>query len=190
MCDDARVDRQRALQVLHLGADASVQDARDSYRQLVRSSHPDLIGSDGNEAMILLNQAMAALESEAEMSAESSVDVATRPGSWSEIGLDDPGLVILDDGLTLAAPADELFGRLAEALDEIGDLTYADASSGYLEAAVAMGNPSPSQLVVSLQGRGEATEAFFTLESMGVETPPDLATVVAAIGEILARTAT
>lgn len=96
-------------------------------------------------------------------------------------------LVVLDDGLTLNAPSDELFARLAAAMDEVGDLTYADASSGYLEAAVAMGNSSPSQLVVSLQGRGEHTEAFFTLESMGVETPPDLGEVVQAIGAVLAR---
>ncbi len=180
MCHYARVDRQRALTVLQLGAEANLDEARDAYRRLVRTNHPDLIGSDGTEAMILLNQAMAVLEANPEPGAAEPVaetSLATSDGH--------PDLVVFDDGLTLNAPADELFPRLAEALDVVGDLTYADASSGYLEAAVSFGNPSPSQLVVSLQGRGEHTEAFFTLESMGIETPPDLVEVVAAIGRAL-----
>ena len=136
--------------------------------------------------MILLNQAMAALEAgEAEPADHSAVPNGVDGMDGAHGGHAE--LVVLDDGLTLNAPSDELFARLAAAMDEVGDLTYADASSGYLEAAVAMGNSSPSQLVVSLQGRGEHTEAFFTLESMGVETPPDLGEVVQAIGAVLAR---
>lgn len=172
--------------MLQLDPDATLAQARDAYRVLVRSNHPDLVGSDGNETMILLNQAMAALEAgEAEPADHSAVPNGVDGMDGADGGHAE--LVVLDDGLTLNAPSDELFARLAAAMDEVGDLTYADASSGYLEAAVAMGNSSPSQLVVSLQGRGEHTEAFFTLESMGVETPPDLGEVVQAIGAVLAR---
>ncbi len=178
------VDRERALAVLRLGPEATLQQARESYRGLVRSSHPDLIGADGNEAMISLNQAMAIIEEQPDpvVSGADTDAPSVQESNSSEAPIE---LIVFDDGLTLNAPADELFSRLAEALDKVGDLTYADASSGYLEAAVSMGNPSASQLVVSLQGRGEHTEAFFTLESMGVETPPDLVEVVTAIGAAL-----
>ncbi len=173
------VDFRQACQILGVDPSVSLAEAQDRYRRLVRESHPDIAGEQGAEATIRLNLAMQAFEAH-----------LAHPGD-SHALLPEPTVdpvEVVDDALRVEAPPDELYARLAHALDIVGDLTYADASSGYLEAVVAMGNPSPSQLVVSLQGRGAHTEAFFTLEALGVEQPPDLADVVAAIAEVLATT--
>ena len=90
-----------------------------------------------------------------------------------------PDLVAVDDdSLVLEAPPDEVFLRLAEALDGIGAVTYRDPDGGYLEAVVGDGT---GQLVVSLQGRAFATEAFFTLEPMDTRPAPQIEAVVRSI---------
>jgi hypothetical protein len=91
-----------------------------------------------------------------------------------------------DDGLTLVAPADEVFFRLLDALHDEGEVIYADPESNYLEALVHGGT---GQLTVSLQGRGGATEAFFTLESLRGAEMPRIETVVRSVAARLrART--
>ncbi len=173
------VDRLQACEILGLGFDVSPTEARLRYRRLVRANHPDIIGPVGNDLTVLFNQAMAVLEiAPDETSLGTSEGQATR---------DD--VVVIDDGLAVEMPADELFIRLAHALDVVGTLTFRDDSSGYLEAVVSLDGSPASQLVVNLQGRGSFTEASFTLESMGTETPPDLAEVVRRIRDALQRQA-
>jgi hypothetical protein len=89
-----------------------------------------------------------------------------------------------DDGLVLVAPPDEVFLRLAAVIDDIGAVTYTDPDGGYLEAVVADGT---GQLVVSLQGRAHATEAFFTLEPMDARPVPAIETIVRQIAARLRR---
>ncbi|MEE9417020.1 MAG: hypothetical protein V3V01_17205 [Acidimicrobiales bacterium] len=165
------MDHQQARQALGLDSEASLADARRSYLELVRQNHPDIAGADGAETTVRLNQAIALLERE--------------PGPVPTGPIAEPEMRLVDDALLIEAPSDELYSRLAAALDVVGNLTYSDPSCGYLEALVSLGASTPSQLVVSLAARGPHTEAFFALESMGVETPPDLADVVRAIAEVL-----
>lgn len=160
------MNRTKACEALGIGARATLSQARLAYRELIRQNHPDIVGATGTNVAVLLNQAIAAIETE------------------PEVPEPDP-VAAIDDALLIEAPPEELYARLAVALDVVGDLTYADSSSGYLEALVAFDGAPPSQLVVALQGRGAHTEAMFTLESMGIETPPDLAAVVRAIAEVL-----
>ena len=90
-----------------------------------------------------------------------------------------------DDGLILVAPADEVFLRLHHALDRVGDVTYADPEAGYLEALVQPSGYGPAQLAVSLQGRANGTEVWFTLEALGPHQGAPIADVVRLVARLV-----
>jgi hypothetical protein len=170
------MDLDDALRVLGLDRATTWTEIRTTYRSLIRSVHPDLTPGSGADAA-LLNAAFAVLEP---VYRRGSPPPAPPP----RVVLRDDVAHIDDDGLILVAPADEVFHRLAAAIDEIGAITYSDPDGGYLEAVVADG---AAQLVVSLQGRSHATEAFFTLEPMDVRPVPALETIVRQIAARLRR---
>jgi len=172
------MDLDDALRVLGLDRATTWTEIRATYRNLIRSVHPDLTANSGADAA-RLNAAFAVLE-----------PVYRRGGPPPPPRAPVPRVVlgdvthVDDDGLVLVAPADEVFLRLAAAIDDIGAITYSDPDGGYLEAVVADG---AAQLVVSLQGRAHATEAFFTLEPMDVRPVPALESIVRQIAARLRR---
>ena len=150
----------------------------------MRVAHPDLPSGDPDTAR-RLNQAFTLLEPVYRRGATmpAPIDAGSRSPTTRFDG--DDALEILrvdDDSLALVAPADEVFFRLVEVLHDLGDVVYADPEAGYLEALVHDG---VGQLAVSLQGRADATEAFFTLEShLGRPVPP-IDVIVRAIADRL-----
>jgi curved DNA-binding protein CbpA len=175
-----------ALAALGLDRATTWSEIRTAYRARIRAVHPDLTADSGGAAA-RLNAAFSLLErvyrrGEPAPSAGATPRRAPRPAP-PEPPLD--LALVDDDGLALVAPPDEVFHRLAAAIDDIGDLTYADPEAGYLEALVAGG---AGQLVVSLQGRAHATEAFFTLEPLGAAPVPELETIVRELAALLRRT--
>jgi hypothetical protein len=171
------VDVDDALRLLGLDRSATWPDIRREYRTRIRAVHPDVSAGTGGDAA-RLNAAFAALEPAYRRGVTPPAPPTPPPprsAATDVAPLVDGGY---DDGLVLVAPADEVFLRLAAAIDEIGALTYADPDLGYLEAVVADG---AGQLVVSLQGRAHATEAFFTLEPMDTRPVPALSTLVRQI---------
>jgi curved DNA-binding protein CbpA len=182
------MDLDDALAVFGLDRDTTWAEVRAAYRSHIRVVHPD-VGAGSSAEAARLNAAFAALErvyrrGEAppaprmSQPASSSAPAAS-PARRSAAPEPPPDLLAVDDdSLVLEAPADEVFHRLAEALEGIGAVTYSDPDGGYLEAVVGEGT---GQLVVSLQGRAFATEAFFTLEPIDTRPAPDIEAVVRSI---------
>ena len=174
---------EEALAAFGLGADTTWPEIRRAYRASMRAAHPDVSTAAPRTAAATaarLNAAFALLE-RVYRRGDPPPPAPTPPAPPAPKFKPAPPIdlsVVEDDALALVAPPDEVFLRLAVALDEIGDLTYADSEAGYLEALVAGGT---GQLVVSLQGRAHATEAFFTLEPMGAAPVPPIEQIVRAI---------
>lgn len=179
--------------MLGLRRDTTWAEVRSAYRTRIRTVHPDVSRGPGTEAA-RLNAAFSTLErvyrrgeappppatsSPSNPSPSTAAPTTEGRGRKRTFESPPPDLVLVaDDGLVLEAPADEVFLRLAEALDDVGAVTYVDPNSGYLEALVGDGT---GQLVVSLQGRAYATEAFFTLEQLDSRPAPPIESVVRAI---------
>jgi hypothetical protein len=191
--EDVSVTFDDALAVLGLPRDTTWPAVRAAYRARIRTVHPDVSAGSGADA-VRLNAAFAVLEPVYRRGvpppAPAATDAAPPPSATgsatgSAVAPEAGDLVLVDDdSLALVAPADEVFHRLAAVIDEVGALTYADPEAGYLEALIADGT---AQLVVSLQGRAHATEAFFTLEPMGAAAVPAIESVVRDLARRLRR---
>jgi hypothetical protein len=168
------MDLDDALRVLGLDRATTWSEIRTTYRNRIRSVHPDVAPGSGTDAA-RLNAAFAVLEP---LYRRGGLPPPPARVVAPPVVFADDVAHVDDDGLILVAPADEVFHRLAAAIDEIGAITYSDPDGGYLEAVVADG---AAQLVVSLQGRAHATEAFFTLEQMDVRPVPAIEGVVRQI---------
>jgi hypothetical protein len=185
------MDFDDALRLLSLDRGADWPSVRGAYRAAMRLAHPDLAPGDGAAAR-RLNEAFSVLEPVFRRGEPAPPFAGAQPhASVGDRGVahvrhqdSHAGDVIRvdDDGLALVAPAEEVFHRLLDALDDLGDVTYADPEGNYLEALVHGGT---AQLAVSLQGRAQATEAFFTLESLGGGPVPPIDVVVRAIADRL-----
>jgi curved DNA-binding protein CbpA len=180
------MDLDDALAALGLRRDTTWPEVRAAYRTRIRTVHPDVRAGSSADAAVL-NTAFATLERVYRRGEPlpparepSAPPTAATPGTRaSEPTPPPPDLVAVDDdSLVLEAPADEVFHRLADAIEAIGAITYRDPDGGYLEAVVGDGT---GQLVVTLQGRAFATEAFFTLEQMDTRPAPRIETVVRSI---------
>jgi hypothetical protein len=178
-----------ALAMLGLGPGASWPAIRSAYRARIRAVHPDVVPGAPPDAAVRaarLNAAFAVLERAYRRGEHPALPppapAATRPRSEVE---PEP-MPVDDDALVLVAPAGELFHHLADALDVVGSVTYADPEGGVLAAVVADGR---GQLIVTLRDRGQATEALFTLEAVGSAPVPPIDDVVRAVARLLRRSA-
>jgi hypothetical protein len=196
------MDFDDALALLGLDRSTDWSAVRGAYRAAMRVAHPDVASGDAeaarrlNEAFSLLEPVYRRGEAPPPPPAPARAPAADEPSSAGPrragqhradlSHLDDLEVLdvrrVDDDGLALVAPADEVFYRLLEALHDLGDVVYADPEGNYLEALVHGG---AGQLAVSLQGRADATEAFFTLESLRGAPVPPIDVVVRAIAERL-----
>ena len=179
------MDFDDALALLGLDRSTDWPAVRAAYREAMRRSHPDLAHGDAERAR-LVNEAFGHLEPVYRRghAAPPPPAAPASPGPARRAAPHVEDLEVLDvrrvddDGLALVAPADEVFYRLLEALHDLGEVIYADPEGNYLEALVHDG---AAQLAVSLQGRADATEAFFTLESRRGDDVPPIDAVVRAI---------
>jgi hypothetical protein len=180
------MDFDDALDLLGLDRSSDWAAVRGAYRASMRHAHPDVATGDAviarrlNEAFALLEPVFRRGEPAPPPPAPPPPARAAAPrAAWGD-ELDVAR--VDDDALALVAPAEEVFLRLLDALHELGDVTYADPENGYLEALVCDGD---GLLAVSLQGRAEATEAFFTLESLRGSPVPPIERVVREVADVL-----
>ena len=92
------------------------------------------------------------------------------------------------DTISVRAPVDETFARMLEAGAAIGEITYLDRHNELFESLLKTVDGDAVSLVCTLQGRAdETTEAFFTMEPLGVARHPlpDLVDVVALLADHL-----
>jgi hypothetical protein len=177
-----------ALDVLGVDAATPWAEVRRAYRERIRRWHPDVAGPHAGPSAALLNEAFRLVRAAVERGDHPTV-APVRTVTEPEPPPGRPGGVALvdDDGLALVAPPDEVFDRIHMALHSVGHVTYVDPEAGLLECLLELEGRSPSQLTVSLQGRGETTEAFFTLESIDASVAPPLPDVVRLLAERLRR---
>jgi hypothetical protein len=192
-----------AWECLGLDPAANLSDVRKRYRALLLVNHPDQqsdgcageIDSDGRTRELIASfRAIEALFETGDL-----VDVGDRDeheipdlGGNRADGIDhesplndldsEPDVRVLErDTLSIRGPSDQVFGRLLEAGAMIGEITYLDRQNELFESLLKTVDGDALSLVCTLQGRAdETTEAFFTVEPLGIARHPlpDLANVV------------
>ena len=182
------MDFDDALDLLRLDRSSDWAAVRSAYRASMRHAHPDVATGDAatarrlNEAFALLEPVFRRGEPAPPPPAPPTPPRAAASRAAAAWGDELDVARVDDDALALVAPAEEVFLRLLDALHDLGDVTYADPENGYLEALVCEGD---GLLAVSLQGRAEATEAFFTLESLRGSPVPPIERVVREVADVL-----
>lgn len=91
------------------------------------------------------------------------------------------------DTLAFAAPADETWRWLLDAVHDIGAVTYLDRSIPIVEVLCRFVDEPATSLVITLQGRMDRTEAFCTAESIESRPGPPTAAVVDVLEDALRR---
>jgi len=147
--------------VLGVHDTASTRQVRAAYRQRIREHHPDRAGPDATVDAARIIEAYEVMSAPAPAPAPAPVTAPSRRGRP-----DHSVMLVDDDTVAFAFPADEVFALLVEAADDIGDITYVDPDAGLLEVLVTLAFGGPWSVVISLQGRMDRVEAFCTVEAL------------------------
>ena len=163
------MEEHEARALLGVSVGATAAEVRAAFRRRVHRAHPDVAPGDPHAARHTsrLVEAYAVLR---------------RPAPPRPARPVHP--MVEDDSLTWDRPAEEVFRRLIEVADRIGDITYLDPGARLLDTVVVVDDVACS-LLATLQGRAAGTEVFFTLEPLGSERRPPIAPVVAAVADLL-----
>ena len=188
------MDDATARTILGVSVDADWHTIRDSYRSLVRVSHPDLAGPSGVARTVEVNAAyrvLAVARREGRLHAAFSPSPpAPRPSRRAApTGLQVAEDVRLVDGdtLVLSSTPTETFRRLVEATNALGEISYVDRSSAIFEAVLHLQDGNHASFVVSLQWRAhDATcEAFCTLEALDRAETLDVGGVLEQLAQFI-----
>jgi hypothetical protein len=173
-----------AAAVLGVDPGASVPEIRAAYRACIRVHHPDRAGTGSQDRAARIIAAYRLLVSEPEVGAEAppprAAPSATAPprSSAGRSPTAPPVQRIDADTLRLDAPADETFRWLLDAAHDVGEITYVDRSMPIMEVLCRFEQEPATSLLLTLQGRGEGTEVFATVESIEARPAPPTAAVV------------
>ncbi len=173
-----------AARILGVGTTASADEVRVAYRSQIRTHHPDRAGATSSnraaaiiEAYRILTEAGPPTEA-AEPAPASSGPVPPRAAT-GDLAYGAPPVGRTDaDTLALGAPADESFRWLLDAAHDVGEITYVDRSMPIMEVLCRFEGEPATSLLVTLQGRGERTEVFCTVESIEARPAPPTSAVV------------
>jgi len=169
-----------ACQVLGVDLDAPWDTVRASYRELIRTHHPDVAGNDRTDRALLVIEAYRTLSKWSGSGRSETVP----PGDEPDVGpVADPvgtdEIVRVDaDTIAFGAPADETFRLILDAVHDVGAVTYLDRSVPIVEVLCRFVGEPATSLVITLQGRMDRTEAFCTAESIENRPGPPASAVV------------
>lgn len=166
-----------AARLLDVGLDAPWEEVRRAYRDRIRAHHPDRAGAGSSDRAAAIIEAYAILVAHRRETGEPPPrPLRRRPERAAEPV---PGVARVDaDTVIVDAPAEETFRLLAEAANDIGDITYVDRSVPILEVLCRFEGEPATSLVITLQGRAAGTEAFCTVESIEARPAPPVSAVV------------
>lgn len=166
------MDVRAARQALGLRDAPTWDEVRAAYRSRIGAAHPDRVGGDTALAA-RLNAAYAVLVRARREGTQSSPAPLPQPPPPPEPAPAVPSEVLHGDTIRVRLPPDEAFYVLLEAAHRVGDVTYVDRSCAIFEALVSVPGEGTCSLVVTFQGRNDATDAFCTLEAIEhVASPP------------------
>jgi hypothetical protein len=186
-----------ALEVLGLTPGDSAEVVRTRYRELLRTTHPDVSSagtSEATDATVQLTEAHRIVLSAIDEHGQGSVPRTPAPSTAAEHQdlchhprtTSAPDIIeIRSDGdtISMTVPPAEAFAILLDAGARIGGIGYVDRALGLLEVIVRFeGGPSCSVLI-TLQGRAFGTDAFITMESIEAAPTPPFGPVIEALLE-------
>ena len=187
------MNEAEARTLLGVGAGADAAEVRAAFRRRLIRSHPDVVPDDPHAAHQTgrLVEAYGVLRRSPSPPPTAPPPADTAPHPPVDLsGAPRPVLVsVVGDSLIYAGPADEVFRRLVEVADHIGDITYLDHRARLLDTVVVVDDVACS-LLATLQGRVAGTEVFFTLEPLGAMPRPPVEPIVAVVAALLARCST
>jgi hypothetical protein len=172
-----------AAAVLGVEPGATVAEIRAAYRASIRVHHPDRAGAGSEDRAARIIAAYRLLVT---APADGQVPPPPTPGAPSPPPraapprpAAAPAVHRIDaDTLHLDAPADETFRWLLDAAHDVGEITYVDRSMPIMEVLCRFEQEPATSLLLTLQGRGEGTEVFATVESIEARPAPPTAAVV------------
>lgn len=188
------MDRTAALELLGVPHDADLDQVRRAYRRLVAEVHPDVSAAeDATSRTVELTEAYALLRhGPAHPSGGPADPAAARPPDPGAVW-DGPAVVVTQvdaDTVAVGAPADLTLLLLVEAAHELGDVVYLDPSSGLLEVLVEFVEAPTCSLLLTLQGRANATtEVCCTVETLAGDDPPPVEAVTRLVAQTVSDVA-
>ena len=185
----SKVDAARLL----LGVEAACSEAeiRAAYRMLLLRTHPDINSkADATERTMALTSAYLLLTSlvvdPAPAAAQQEEPTAPQGRRRAQKKEEEIEILLLGDlTISVAAPASETLMLLIDMAHELGEISYLDPSAGLLEIVIEFVEEPTSSVLLSMQGRGNATtEVFCSVEPLsgGISPPAD------AVARLLHRT--
>jgi hypothetical protein len=177
-----------AARILGVGAAASADEVRIAYRALIRTHHPDRAGATSSARAASITEAYRVLVEHGPVPADpppkrEAAPSATGPipprAAAEDLRFGAPPIGRIDeDTLALGAPPDESFRWLLDAAHDVGEITYVDRSMPIMEVLCRFEGEPATSLLLTLQGRGERTEVFCTVESIEARPAPPTSAVV------------
>ena len=191
----SKVDAARLL--LGVEAACSEVEIRAAYRMLLLRTHPDINSkADATERTMALTSAYLLLTSlvvdpapaaaQQEEPAQQAEPAARQGRRRTQKKEEEIEILLLGDlTISVAAPASETLMLLIDMAHELGEISYLDPSAGLLEIVIEFVEEPTSSVLLSMQGRGNATtEVFCSVEPLsgGISPPAD------AVARLLHRT--
>ena len=177
-----QVTPDEAAEVLGIRTDSPLPTVRAAYRVHIRRHHPDVAGQGGMTEARRIIEAYRVLKEQRPPVPPPPPVVAKPPAPLES------SMVRVDrDTLAFAAPADETWRLLLDAVHDVGAITYLDRSVPIVEVLCRFEGEPATSLVITLQGRMDRTEAFCTAESIESRPGPPTGAVVDLLEDALRR---
>jgi hypothetical protein len=180
-----------AARILGVGVTASFDEVRIAYRSQIRTHHPDRAGPTSSGRAAAITEAYRVLVEAGPAPTEPAAPPSGDPQRTERDGPVPPRTTATSltygappvsrvdaDTLALGAPADESFRWLLDAAHDVGEITYVDRSMPIMEVLCRFEGEPATSLLLTLQGRGEYTEVFCTVESIEARPAPPTSAVV------------
>lgn len=174
-----------ASRILGVGTGASADEIRIAYRSQIRTHHPDRAGARSSDRAASITEAYRVLVALGPVPPEEPEPRRPAPGpvppraATEDLAFGAPPVGRIDeDTLALGAPPDESFRWLLDAAHDVGEITYVDRSMPIMEVLCRFEGEPATSLLLTLQGRGERTEVFCTVESIEARPAPPTSAVV------------
>jgi hypothetical protein len=185
------VDRDEAARLLGIAPTATAEEARRAFRALIRRQHPDRAGVGATAGATLLIEAHRVLRAAPARTPGPGPAPGPRPAAGTGGSGTPVDARVEGDALLVDADPATVMARLVEAGHALGEITYLDRSSGFVEVLLLVqgdDDPAPAavSLVASLQGRLDAVEVFCTVERLDGHPAPPVAPIVAALAAEMA----